>query len=145
MNTRRRIERAVEFLDSIPYINSGGCGIAALAIARYVHKENPRIKLKFGFLGDYGTNEDGSRDAPSHVVLLWDGHRVDSNGIDSAFSQHWELIESLDESDLVASLNNVSTWNSAFDRAGELPGIERELDIDLSDVKHENPPWGRPW
>ena len=141
MDTKKRILEAIDTLNGIPYINSGGCGISALALARYIHKDNPNIKLKFGFMGDYGKDENGNRDAPCHVVLMWNGHRIDTEGIDSPLSYVWYLSETVSESDLVASLANVGSWNSSFDRERELPVIAERLGIDLSDVPCQNPHW----
>ncbi len=144
----KSLEEAKQFLNEIPYINRGGCGISALSLYRWIKKNQEDKNVKFVFLytskTDYLNNENvlknktGKAESPSHAVLLYDGHFVDSHE-DITFSDlsddgfRWlQIIE--EEEFIKQSIKNKDSWNSSFDREN-IQKIEENLKIDLSDIK----------
>jgi hypothetical protein len=129
--TYRTVEQVIDFLDGIPYINNGGCGVAALAIIRWL-KTNKKKTVKPVYLDD---DEFPPVDrAPNHVAVRLGKDYVDATGRNNfANPGIWLYSREVTESDLVTALNS-PTWNSTFDRNNWLPIIESELNVDLSDV-----------
>ena len=142
----KNLNEVREFLSGIPCINEGGCGIAALAMYRWLkknHTSEEMSKIKFVYIewDDDSVYEHNERfndgywlDAPTHCVLLYKGNYIDSNG-DVDFDKWGDYtFEINDESVIVDSIIN-GCWNSMFDREKWIPIIEKELGIDLSDIK----------
>ena len=129
-----------KYLDSIPDINSGGCGVAALAIYRWLKKQGKKSQIVFGYGGwncGFSRNEslkNGTNETPSacsHAVVLYNGNYYDSNGesIDPPYSQNhslpiWVVVKTL----------NTRDWNSEFDRR-YIRQIAKDLNVNLSDIK----------
>ena len=55
-NTMKHFAEVLRYLSSIEYINRGGCGIAALAIHRWLEKNGMLKDTKIVFLYDYMTH-----------------------------------------------------------------------------------------
>jgi len=139
------LESVLEFLDSIPYINSGGCGISALAIYRW-------HITRGSFIGDRPfvilpedewdlqnnsrvlTSREFKRLSLSHIGIEIDNEVCDSTGEVDRDYFIFEQPERLNETELLECLNN-NSWNSFFNRERAIPIIETELNIDLSDIK----------
>ena len=132
------------YLDSIPDINFGGCGIAALAMYRWL-KANGELtpETKFVYYHSSKYHLDRNRAASNgdykkamscnHVALYHEGRKWDSEGIVIRKEDLMLLID--DEETVIHSLNNnISEWNWSFDR-DMVPDIAENLGIDLSDVK----------
>jgi hypothetical protein len=144
----KTIEPILECLNSIRYINHGGCGIAALAIYRWSKANGHFVpEHAFRFLWDYDEAEERDRNderlfngelsdvaTPSHIVIeLYDG-LYDSDGLydpDAAGDLEQEYHLNADE---LLAVINAGNWNSLFNRARYIPVIEFALGIDLSDV-----------
>lgn len=155
------LHKVLVYLSKIPSINCGGCGISALAIYRWLEKENlliknPKVKkhnTRFVFLYEntckyiYHNNKiaiknlDADAIAPNHAVLFHDGDYIDAKGIVDVSSYKW--IQNIsNEEFIVRANNNLEYWNSEFDRNNYLKAIENRLEIDLSDIKfRELYPW----
>ena len=141
----KNLNQVQKYLNKIPNINEGGCGISALTLYRWI-KENAEIgNTKFVFLyredseDRYFNNQkvlkdsEGEADAPSHACLLYEGKFIDSDG-DLDIS-NFEWVQIIDEEDFVKrSLENVEDWNYHFDR-GYIREIELEVNISLEDIK----------
>lgn len=139
-------------LDSIPYLNWGGCGVAALAIYRWCKKNGVEVSDRpFVFLWREDDEwevqhndellENGELDrveAPAHVAIeLFDG-LYDSEGCEcSDLLRLLPLYQEykLNEAELLAVVNNIGEWNSTFSRSKNIGKIELALSIDLSDVR----------
>ena len=78
-------EDVKEFLSNIDYINSGGCGLSALVMYRWLKKYDKLtedIKIIFLDNDEYNyknnkecmTNKQGVLEAPSHVIMLLKGN-----------------------------------------------------------------------
>ncbi len=132
-----------EYLETIPSINRGGCGISALAIFRWLKLNNENDDTKFVFLynqkSDYLNNkkvlkgQDGNPSVPGHCCLLYDGKFIDSAGKYDISNYSW--LQIIDEEEFITkSLNEQDSWNHSFDRE-YIKQIEAKLKIDLSDVE----------
>ena len=133
----------------IKTINSGGCGIAMLAIYRYL-KKNSKLKGDEKFVYLYWDSDDpyyqqnnkylnegiGEIKSCCHAVLFHDNKYWDCDG-SYKFDNGVKIVFSLEnEKIIVQSCNNVEVWNYVFDREYYLPKIESILNIDLSDIEN---------
>jgi len=156
MATKKKIttlEEVFNYLSWIPRINRGGCGISALAIYRWLEKENLLIKnpvlkwknTKFVFLYDnchrfvLDNNRIAVKDhntdpiAPNHAVLFHMGEYIDSDGIVDVSGFKW--MQNITEEEFVIRANNsLDYWNPDFNRNKYLKVISKKLGIDLSDI-----------
>lgn len=146
-----------DFLNEIPAINCGGCGVSVYAMFLWLQKNNMLTDdVKIVFLHhsysakDFKTNQSfylqgvGNPVAPEHVVLMRKGVMLDSSGVYvEANNYSYSLTVSLDkiEDFLVYSLNDDS-WNSWFERPLVVPMIEKELGITFrADMRREKKSW----
>ena len=140
----------LESLDDLPFINSGGCGVSALAIYRWCKAHDVWVSDRpFTFLWRDGNEWEASNndelllngeldrvEAPSHVVIqLFDGGDYDSTGqrcdcYPYVVRQEYKL----NEQELLNVINRPEEWNSVFQRALLIERIEFSLGIDLSDI-----------
>lgn len=138
-------EDVKEFLSNIDYINSGGCGLSALVMYRWLKKYDKLtedIKIIFLDNDEYNyknnkecmTNKQGVLEAPSHVIMLLKGTYMDCKKIQYNVTQRYNYILEVAENHLVDCLNNVFSWNLVFDRNTAISQIETNLHIDLSDI-----------
>jgi len=129
----------LKYLRSIPYIHAGGCGISALAIYKWLKKNNKLKRTKpvfiYVFSDDFKHNlkkfnnrED--LEAPSHCVLLHDDAYIDADG-DAYVGEDKHLIYLNNINQLIRAINNRETWNWDFDRDKYIPEIEKKLGIKL--------------
>ena len=146
-----KLQPVLEYLNSIPDINAGGCGLSALAIYRWCRKngievgDRPFVIISNDLWDVQHNNElidDEMIDRLEypHIVTeidgkLWDSTGNDDEDNDDNFS-YWPFrCEPIGEDDIIELLNNAS-WNPDFKRNKYLPLIESHLDIDLSDVEY---------
>ena len=143
------LEKLKKIRTEIKTINSGGCGIAMLAIYRYL-KNNQKLKGDEKFVYLYWNSDDpyyqqnnkylnegvGEMQSCCHAVLFhdskyWDcgGHFECNYNVKMIFSPENEKI-------IVESCNNIGAWNVCFDREYQLPKIESILNVDLSDIEN---------
>lgn len=142
MNTARRR------LDDIDCINSGGCGIAALALARWARQCGLAVD-GFVFMDDdkeeceanaraIQSNNLHIMNVPNHIAVIinqvyYDTYRTYHQG-DNYYPNKLTV---RNEKVLLYLLNEVDGWNDMFDRETGIPAIEHALGIDLSDVARE--------
>jgi hypothetical protein len=144
------LESILNCLDSIPKINSGGCGISALAIYRGCKKNGIEISDRpFIFLWRAGdeweaqTNDamlsEGKIDlveVPSHIMIEVHDGNYDSTGLqDDVYPYTVRQEYKLSEAELLNVVNRVDGWNDSFKRARHIGKIELGLGVDLSDIK----------
>lgn len=141
---------ACEFLDNIENINYGGCGVAALALYRWLQKNESidGVKIVFCYSGYEQDTLENNRSkldegdinllAPSHVMLYRSGRYFDSEG--GLELPRYPLLQFIELSVLLATINEpngehyLDGWNETFDREA-IPVIEKGLDVDLSDIE----------
>jgi len=141
-------EDVKEFLNNIDSINSGGCGLSALVMYRWLKKYNQLPEdTKIIFLDNDENNHLNNREcmcnkqgvlrAPSHIVMLLEDSYIDCTSIQYNIKERYDYILEVAENYLVDCLNNVISWNCAFDRNEALSEIETNLHIDLSDINRK--------
>ena len=145
------IYEAQNYLDSVSMMNNGGCGIAAIAMKRWMRKnKNKNVNIIFGF-SQYSENlyqnncraiaglEDGLPSACTHAGFKLKGEIYDSNGKWS--KTQFKFLLPMPEKIAVAAVNDFTNWNIAFSRSTHVPRIAKTMDIDLSDIWLVNPAW----
>ena len=133
-------------LNTIDNINIGGCAISALAMYRWLEKNNQLLyDTKICFLhkeydmDSYKNNcavvkyNEGVLDTCNHAVLYHNGKYYDSNGEYSV--KHYNIVQIKDVDKVVDSLNiNRYSWNSCFNRSKMIPKIEDLVEVELFDI-----------
>lgn len=137
-------------INQVPNINQGGCGIAALAMARWIKKNNPNWMTYLFVMGhdDVGAFKLNAEvlanttklepTSASHIGLIVYDHEkntqkiVDCNTIFNML-QYKYVNTFHSEKVLLKSINRVDHWNKDFDRIN-VASIANVLDIDLSDI-----------
>lgn len=146
-----------DYLNNIPSINAGGCGISAYSMYKFLEKKNQLQKdthiiylWNSNWCGsdvienkNFLENQTGNCDSCAHVIMYHNGEYHDSSGsskhIDGLsfyerfkWDDHIELPipQHLTDIFMVKSLNE-GDWNWKFDRAKYLPQIEKFLGFKL--------------
>jgi len=135
-------------LNQIDCINSGGCGIAAIAIYKFLEKNN-LLNKKTQILYTYNLwhnsiyknnlkNKANNKvlDAPTHVVIKYRKKYIDSNGIKIKLYPK-KLYHEVTLEDLIKCIKNPFKWNMEFDRTIEIPKIEKIFNISLKEIKNK--------
>lgn len=134
------LDNAIKYLKTIPDINNGGCGIAALALYRVI--KDSGVKTEFVTLTDldYIKNNNSKRisnneypTSNSHIVLVVNDIPYDSNG--RYYMGEYDYHIPFNSEELLLEAINEDSWNRAFDRDRYTPLIAKHLNIDLSDIK----------
>ena len=147
MDEIKTLKDVQQFLNNISYINAGGCGIAALAMYRWLKqkkklKKNTCIYFFYDDHHQYNTNKkyllsnQGNPTSCSHAVLYHSGKFIDSKDFLYDISRYSYNTKITDEHFLIESLNNIDDWKSCFERDIEIPKIQKKLNIDLSDINY---------
>jgi hypothetical protein len=138
-----------QILNDIHAINWGGCGVATLAMYRWMKKNNQlfggeEIVFLYVYQDSVYKNNDkvfkGEYDpqyieAPAHIVLNIEGTFIDSTfRTNQSFDERYhEKHLGITEDVLLRTINN-NSWNDDFIRSKFVPIIEKKLNVDLSDV-----------
>lgn len=136
-----------KFLSNVEYINSGGCGISALTMYRWLQQNN-RLRGDEHFVYLYRiwdvdlfnnnskalVNKKLKSDSCHHVVLFHKGKYIDCKEEHNP-SDYKYVHFNIDEKFLKKSLRNKNAWNSKFDRKTNIPFIEKNIKINLEDIK----------
>jgi len=131
----------VNKIKAIPNIDNGGCGMAALAIARYLEQRGKFYEIVYLYqhFGEYMENEQLLKDgkplvAPYHAVVVDDDgpiradYYLDEDWAGFLEEQHVLSIQMLKD-----SLGLAGTWNRSFDRKLGASLLEDVLGIHLKD------------
>lgn len=120
------------YLNQIPSINRGGCGIAALAMYDAAIREGKSPKIVFGYnwLGSdwernqqFKTGKSDLAESATHICLEMDGKVIDSEGVSSLWDEYCSTFHEATREHLVAAIK-YGGWNSEFKRDKWLPQIE---------------------
>lgn len=150
VQTKTTFEDVQAAINQVPNINQGGCGIAALAMARWIKKNNPNWMT---YLFVMGHNDVGSfklnaqvvanatelePTSASHIGLIVYDHMHDTQKIVDCNSVYnmlaYDYVNTFhDEKVLLKAINRIDHWNDAFNRK-HVATIAQVLDIDLSDI-----------
>ena len=138
------LDDVLAYLQKVPYINDGGCAIAALAIYRWMKQNRPEVPVVMEYRyhsydqADLKQNEsflNGKRVKPrtcSHATVDIDGVAMDCDGPLLGGGAAGFLIHQVNERLVLKSLRT-NDWNCSF-RRYHVPEIAKALDVDLSDV-----------
>lgn len=136
------LEEVQQILNDVPAINSGGCGISALTMYKYLKARGENAKFVYLYERRELLEENsvtlntgnGQYHAPEHVVILHKGKLLDSGGeIEDPewWGRHEQIIE--DEGFVLNTINNAD-WNWCFNRE-HVRDIQKKTGIDLSEVQ----------
>jgi len=134
----------------VPNINWGGCGIAALAMARWIKKNK---EDRMGYLFVMGHNDVESfklnsevlanatklePTSASHIGLIVYDYMTETQKIvdcDSTYNMlAYDYVNTFhDEKVLLKAINRIDRWNTGFERK-HVATIAEVLGIDLSDI-----------
>jgi hypothetical protein len=149
------LEKISNKLKNIPYINYGGCGIAAYSILKYLKTYNQEalksISVIFCYedylLSIYKTNKlllttkKEGFSIPTHIIIkIGKDKYYDAEGFNPYIDYvKWThtLPKTKELSILLSIINNPrnSHWNPCFNRKKNIPKIEKALKIDLSEIR----------
>ena len=116
-----------DYLAEIPNIHRGGCGHSALAMYKWLEKNNELVEdTRIVYLychqtGNYETNSkalegNGEFVAPSHVVLAHKGQHIDAKS-DHAYNGWFdEESHTLNDVQELITTFGAPNWNDNFDR-----------------------------
>lgn len=140
INPLKSLDEVIDFMNTIPCINYGGCGISALAMydAAVKEKLNPKIVYVYGWW-DSGTINQQYKEgktqyaaSAAHVMISINDVLYDSHGEREYDDFEWftSADDEITREHLVNSLN-YGSWNSDFDRKTWLPIIEKFIGYKL--------------
>ena len=152
---RKSLKKVMDFLSKIPNINRGGCGISALVLydAAVAEGLNPKVVFCYHgktdqsyinnrrFMAD-NTGNSSYATSCAHAVIKIGDKRFDCDGEytkkelrekwhNPFFYSGWLEDDKITREHLVASINNVSSWNYSFERERYLKKIESFIGYDL--------------
>ncbi len=126
---KKSFKQVQKYLDDIPDINHGGCGIAALAMYYAAKREGKKVGIAYlysrGYDDDcmemnekYKKGKSKKAGSCSHVVVRVGNRYYDSEGIVNLkkHSRSFIIDKSITKKHLKASINNVDDWNNDFNR-----------------------------
>jgi len=146
---KSELEDKLEKLEDIKHINHGGCGVAALAIYRYLVNNGiyqKYLSFTFTYVGWdrslYEKNLDNHNnglienlEVPSHIVVTFKGSiHIDSEGWNRYIGETKYVYTHEATLEEVENLVNSHGWNHLFDREEIVPIVEKIFDINLSDI-----------
>jgi hypothetical protein len=127
-----------KYLSNIPYINNGGCGIAALAMYFFLKDKGEAVELVFFHkifdaeraLSNIKINIESGVTASSanHCGIFYNGQFLDCDSILNP-SNYLCIIFTTDV--IMREAVAKSQWNSDFDRDYYLPQIEKYIGFSL--------------
>ena len=139
MNKDITLDKAMAYLKKVPYINSGGCGIAAFFLYNTALKNNLNVSIKYLYTF-FDSNEDNlgfingysNADACSHIVIhnnetnqIFDCRGIiDNITVDIVFKVDETKTHTVTVNHLINSIWTAE-WNPVFQREKMLPIIEK--------------------
>ena len=130
-----------DYLNILPYINSGGCGVAALAMYEWL-KKNKNITSTIVYLyrgslsSTYNNNNEILNnnkdikyvDSCSHACIVYKNKYIDCQKIVN--TSNYKNRHYIRDIDFVKASIKADQWNNMFDRR-HVPDIEKTLGIEL--------------
>jgi hypothetical protein len=150
VQTKTTFEDVQRAINEVPNINLGGCGIAALAMARWIKKNNSNFMTYLFVMGhndseSFKLNSEVLANATkleptsaTHVGLIMYDYMTDTQRIVDCNTVYnmlsYDYVNTFHDEDLlIRAINRIDHWNPAFSRR-HVATIARVLDIDLSDI-----------
>ena len=145
----KTFEEVRQYLASFSCISGGGCGVAALAMYKWLDKQGEieddfkfvlcyRVRDEETYINNVGVlrNKNGKAQACDHIGIYYDGKYIDCRrSLDLTDYGTIQFISYDDTWFMQNALNNVGTWNTMFDRKQHIPEIEEALDISLKEIE----------
>ena len=141
----KSFEDVQEYLNGIPHINCGGCGISALVMFRWLKKNGQDVSLVFLYDNWYKEDKtvnqrvmekhEGEPKVPPHCCIrIKKRTYIDSEG--SKRIKQYNIRQIVPEWLLIDALR-IHDWNHMFERTTYLMNkISEDLGINLSDVPY---------
>ncbi len=134
----RTLQETREFLLKIPYINNGGCGIAALSMFLASQNENTQVIYMYRNYSEssYKNNKrvletgEGNAEAAEHVALLLENGVIIDCEKEVDINDYQYSNTTTDINFIINSIENGS-WNPFFDRNKYLPKIEKFINFQI--------------
>ena len=139
--TIENFEDVRKYLSGIPNIDSGGCGIAALSMYRWLEKnkrEQPKFICCYVDLGDYKKNllylggDNDKLTAPNHCGIEYKNNFLDNYSVIPVWKYKGGS-HLTNEQGMLDLINFGDWWSGKFERKNAKE-ISKRLEIDLSDV-----------
>ena len=136
-----------EFLENVPDIHCGGCGISAISMILWKEKYWNIDRRNVWFVLNYGEHGWGYEEnstalstgkpeeliIPSHIGILEETYDEGKAVFyDCVTKQETDCFHLVDFSTLTIMVKNRGEWNECFDRNIWVPIIQDKLGIDLS-------------
>jgi hypothetical protein len=129
-------KKTQKFLQDVPNINFGGCGMAALALYDAAKKEGKKPKIVYVYSpwdeDSYRKNikfkegKSKKADACMHIVIKIGKNYYDADGkISKGYVENYFKDPEITRDHLVASINNKGVWNDSFRRKIWGPEIKK--------------------
>lgn len=129
------------YLRSVPYINFGGCAIAAAIMYKWIKERYPNADIKLLYMysctsWNYDTNQEyfegkqkESASGCSHAAIMYKGIIFDcEKTIDH---DYYPFHHNASDFDFLHKSLNCDEWNSCFDRSN-VPAMENKTGIKLN-------------
>ncbi len=145
MEKYKTFEEVRNYLQAIPHIHCGGCGISAYAMYLWL-KANKQLPNDFKFVfcyacydeDNYMNNQNvmrtknGNVAAPCHIGIVYNGKYIEYiDCCEEINISGYKYIQFANEEWFIKNaIDNVSTWNNTFDRR-LVNKIEKRLKIKL--------------
>lgn len=128
------------YLQAIPYIDEGGCVIAALTMFRWLKQRQTASQIVYFYdnrnSDSFQQNETYLKNDISvwpascnHAYVSVNGKLYDTNGRQTDGRQHHTVTIAL----VVDSIKNITGWSNSFDR-DFIPYIMKDTGVDLTDI-----------
>lgn len=167
MNVNRKVVREClraisdEVMEKIDNINSGGCGIYAIELAKrlqmfgvtdfnircygwYRNINVSDVENLLSIHGEVGNFSEWQSNGVDfhHIRLEWDGRTWDADGDELAlFAEHWGMSVRQNGAVTVESLSKLTSnyriWNRRFDRS-QIPKLRRIMDKHFRKLTQSN-------
>ena len=134
----KTFQQVRKYLDDIPDINRGGCGIAALAMYYAANKEGKKVGIAYLY-GSWFEDDNIEQNemfkkgkskvagSCSHVLVRVGNRYYDSEGVVNLknIKKRYTVDKDITKKHLKASINNLDAWNDDFNRRKYLSKIEK--------------------
>lgn len=134
---KKELKEVLHYLNKIPAINNGGCGVSALTIHTWLKSKGKESELAFVYTDsdEFETNINNKMnslilDVPNHVVVRYDKSFIDSCGEYYIGIYNRRCLYASEE-DLRKTLKLGTDWNQNFDRE-HINTIEKKFDMSLN-------------
>jgi len=134
---KKELKEVLNYLNKIPAINNGGCGVSALTIHTWLKRKGKKSEIAYIYTDsdEFETNINNKMNnqrltVPNHVVVHYNNSLIDSNG-EYYIGIHNRRCLYATKKDLRKTLKLKADWNAQFDRK-HVKTIEKKFDMSLN-------------